>query len=156
MANDYPRSTAKIFGHPIHPMLVPFPIAFLVGALLTDIAYCQWGGMWAYASSWLIGVGIVMALVAAIFGFTDYFGEPRIRRLRVANYHLIGNLTAVILSIANFLVHNRDGAAAVIPTGMTLSAIVVVLLLFNGWMGWEMVYRHGVGIDPKPETRREE
>lgn len=157
MAADYPKSTASIAGHPIHPMLVPFPIAFLVGALLTDIAYVEWqGGMWAYASSWLIGAGIVSALLAAIFGFTDFVGERRIRRLKVAWYHMIGNLLAVVLSIANFLVHNRDGAMAVIPTGITLSAIVVLLLLFNGWMGGHLVYRHGVAVRPIAEDRRAE
>src|SRR5215212_8966687 len=136
MPQDFPKSTASIGGHPIHPMLIPFPIAFLVGALLTDIAYVKAGwAMWAYASSWLIAAGIASAILAAIFGFIDFFGERRIRRLKVAWYHMVGNLLAVILSIANFIVHLRDGAMAVIPTGITLSAIVVLLLLFNGWMG---------------------
>ncbi|MFL6738664.1 MAG: DUF2231 domain-containing protein [Sphingomicrobium sp.] len=156
MARDFPKSTASIAGHPIHPMLVPFPIAFLVGALLTDIAYTQWGGMWAYASSWLIGAGIVSALLAAIFGFIDFFGEKRIRSLTVAWLHMAGNLTAVLLSVWNLLIHNRDGAIAVIPTGITLSAVVVILLLFNGWMGGHMVYRHGVAVRPLADADREE
>ena len=80
MPHDFPKSTASIAGHPIHPMLVPFPIAFLVSALLTDIAYVKSGwAMWAYASSWLIGAGIVAALLAALFGFIDFFGDKRIR-----------------------------------------------------------------------------
>ena len=149
MAHDFPQSTARIAGHPIHPMLVPFPIAFLVGALLTDVAYVQWGwATWAYASSWLIGAGIVSALLAALFGFIDFFGEGRIRRLKVARYHMAANLLAVLLSIANFIVHMRDGAMAVIPLGISLSAVVVLLLLFSGWMGGHMVYRHGVAVRP--------
>jgi uncharacterized membrane protein len=153
MANDNPRSTFAIAGHPLHPLLVPFPIAFLVGALVTDIAYVKSGWwMWAYASSWLIGAGIVMALVAAIAGFTDFFGDRRIRRLKRAWYHMIGNLTAVLLSIVNFIIHTRDGEAAVVPTGIALSGVVVLLLLFNGWMGGEMVFRHGVGVHSPPEV----
>ena len=153
MAFDFPRSRASIAGHPIHPMLVSFPIAFLFGALLTDIAYVGWKwAMWAYASSWLIGAGIATALLAAIFGFADFLGERRIRRLRVAWYHMIGNLLAVVLSVVNLLVHNRDGAMAVIPTGITLSAIVVLLLLFNGWMGGHMVYQYGVGVRPLAQS----
>lgn len=149
MATDFPKSTASIGGHPIHPMLIPFPIAFLVGALLTDIAYFQWQwAYWAYFSTWLIGAGIVSALLAALFGFIDFLGERRIRALKVAWYHMVGNLLAVGLSIVNFLVHMRDGALAVIPTGITLSAIVVALLIFNGWMGGHMVYRHGVAVRP--------
>jgi uncharacterized membrane protein len=61
---------------------------------------------------------------------------------------MAGNLTAVVLSVVNFIVHMRDGAMAVIPAGITLSAIVVLLLLFNGWMGGEMVFRYGVGVRP--------
>lgn len=143
-----PKSTASIAGHPIHPMLVPFPIAFLVGALLTDIAYIKLGGMWAYASTWLIGAGIVSALLAAIFGFTDFLGEKRIRSLRVAWFHMGGNLVVVLLSIWNILIHNRDGAISVIPTGITLSAVVTLLLLVTGWLGGHMVYRHGVAVQP--------
>lgn len=149
MPDDFPQSTASIAGHPIHPMLVPFPIAFLVGALLTDLAYVKWGwATWAYLSTWLLGAGIVAALLAALFGFIDFFGERRIRRLKVARYHMVANLLAVVLSIANFVVHMRDGAMAVIPLGITLSTAVVLLLLVSGWMGGHMVYRHGVAVRP--------
>ena len=150
---DNPKSTFSIGGHPLHPLLIPFPIAFLVAALLTDIAYVQSNdALWAYASFWLIGAGIVTALIAALAGFIDFFGERRIRQLKRAWYHMIGNLLAVILSIVNFIVHSRDGAAAVVPLGISLSAIVVLLLLFNGWMGGELVFRHGVGVRQDPET----
>ena len=152
MAHDHPKSTASVAGHPIHPMLVPFPIAFLVGALLTDIAYLNSGrAMWAYASSWLIGAGIASALLAAIFGFIDYFGEQRIRRLKVANAHMIANLLAVAVSAVNLMVRMREGAMGVEGIGVTLSAIVVLLLLFSGWMGGHMVYRHGVAVRPIDE-----
>jgi uncharacterized membrane protein len=70
-------------------MLIPFPVAFLVGALLTDLAFIATGdGFWARASIWLIGAGIVMALLAAVAGFTDFFGEPRIRALNDAISHV--------------------------------------------------------------------
>lgn len=154
---DNPRSTASIAGHPIHPLLVPLPIGFLVGALITDVTYTMstWW-MWAYASSWLLGAGIVTALLAALAGFTDFFGDRRIRALRKAWYHMIGNLVAVVLAIVNFIVHTRDGAAAVIPLGVTLSAITVLLLLFNGWMGGELVFRHRVGVRSAGESSIEE
>jgi uncharacterized membrane protein len=150
MMNDrFPRSTATIAGHPIHPMLVTVPIGLLVGAFLTDIAYVVWGwAPFAYFSTWLIATGIVTALLAAVFGFIDFFGDRRIRQMRKAWYHMVGNLAAVLLSAVNLIVHNRDGAAAVIPLGITLSAIVVLLLLFNGWMGGELVFRGRVGVHP--------
>jgi uncharacterized membrane protein len=150
MADANPKSTARILGHPIHPMLIPFPIVFLISALLTDLAYLRSGwATWAYASSWLIGAGIATALLAALAGFTDFFGDRAIRQLRPAWYHMIGNLAAVLISIANFLVHMRDGAAGIMPTGAILSGVVVLLLAFNGWMGGELVFRHGVGVEPQ-------
>ena len=77
-----PNSTAKIRNHPLHPMLIAFPVAFLVGALVTDLAFLGKGdGFWARASMWLIGAAIAMTLLAALAGFTDFFNEPRIRAL---------------------------------------------------------------------------
>ena len=154
MAHDHPQSTASIGGHPIHPMLIPFPIACLVGALVTDLTYLNsdWA-MWAYFSSWLLGAGIATALLAAVVGFIDFFGERRIRNLKAAWYHMIANLLAVLVAIANFVVHMRDGAMAVEGLGVTLSAVTVLILLFSGWMGGHMVYRHGVAVRPIDEDR---
>jgi uncharacterized membrane protein len=148
-----PESTAKVGSHPLHPMLVPFPIAFLVGALATDLAFLGTGdGFWARASIWLIGAAIAMALVAALAGFTDFFGEPRIRALSDAWYHLVGNLTAVIVAAINFALRYSQGAeTAIRPWGVVLSFVVVGILLFTGWKGWEMVYRHRVAVLDAPE-----
>lgn len=69
------RSPASVKGHPIHPMLVPFPIVFFLAALTTDIAFAVEGSHgWAQASKWLLGAGIVGALLAALAGFADFFG----------------------------------------------------------------------------------
>ena len=65
---------------------------------------------------------------------------------RAAWLHMIGNVLVMVLSFVNALVHSRDGWTAVVPTGLVLSTIVVLLLLFTGWQGWTMVYRHHVGI----------
>jgi uncharacterized membrane protein len=147
MANN-PKVTAAIGGHPIHPMLIPFPVAFLVGTLASDLAF--WGTrnpFFAQASMWLVGAGIVMALVAALAGFTDFLGEGRIRSLNAAWYHMLGNLTVVVIAIGSFLLRYMQGAeAAILPWGLVLSFVVTGMLLFTGWMGWEMVYRHRVGV----------
>jgi uncharacterized membrane protein len=147
MANN-PKVTAALGSHPLHPMLIPFPIAFLIGTLASDLAF--WGtgnGFWAEASVWLVGAGIVTALIAALAGFTDFFGEERIRDLSAAWFHMIGNLTAVLIAVANFLLrYLQSPGDAVLPWGIVLSCITVGILLFTGWMGGEMVYRHRVGI----------
>lgn len=149
-----PKSTASIAGHPLHPMIIPFPIAFFVSAFVTDLVFLSNGDRnWAMASYWLLGAGIVMALLAALFGFIDFFGERRIRSLRTAWLHMLGNLSAVLLEVVNFYLRWEAGPeAAVAPSGVILSGVVVLLLLFNGWMGWELVYRHRVGIQEGPDA----
>jgi uncharacterized membrane protein len=150
-----PRSTVRIAGHPLHPILVTIPIGLLIGAFITDLAYWLTGwASFAYFSAWLIGAGIIGALIAAAAGFIDFIAEPRIRAMRKAWYHLTGNVAMLALSVANFIVHMRDGAAAVLPAGLTLSAIVTVLLLFNGWMGGEMVFKGRVGVHDDDTSER--
>jgi uncharacterized membrane protein len=148
MTNGNPKSVASIAGHPIHPMLIPFPIVFLVTAFVTDLAFWSTGdAAWATVSMWLLGAGIIMALVAALFGFTDFFGEERIRNITDAWLHMAGNLIAVVLALVNWYVRYRSGAAAgVLPWGIWISLATILLLLFNGWKGWELVYRHHVGV----------
>jgi uncharacterized membrane protein len=144
-----PVSTAKIAGHPIHPMLVPFPIACFVGALVTDIAYSMTAQMmWADFSTWLIVVGLIMGVIAAIAGLIDFLSNRLIRALTPAWPHMLGNVSVLVLSFFNALVHARDGWTSVVPTGLILSVIVVLVLPVTGWLGWSMVYRHGVGVNP--------
>lgn len=152
MPEGTPGSTAKIAGHPIHPMLVPFPIVCFVGALVTDIAYWRTADMmWTNFSAWLLTAGLAMSILAAIAGLTDFLGDRRIRRLGTAWIHGLGNALAVALAIVDDLVHSHDAYTSVVPTGLVLSALVVVILLVTGWNGGEMVYRHGVGV--RPEAR---
>jgi uncharacterized membrane protein len=147
MSLENPRSTARILGHPIHPMLVPYPIAFLLGTLVTDLIYWQVGdGYWASMSFYLLAAGIATALLAALAGFTDFLGERRIRAIGHAWHHMLGNLLAVSVSIVNLLLRLGDPAAAIVPTGLALSAVVALLLTFTGWKGGELVFRHGVGV----------
>src|SRR3954464_5426163 len=100
----HPQSTAKIATHPVHPMLIPFPIVCFIGTLITDIAYTRNPDPgWATASHWLLGVGLVMAALAAIAGLTDYLGDERIRRLSDALKHMLANVTAVVLEVVNLV-----------------------------------------------------
>ena len=147
MPADNPRSTATIAKHPIHPMLVPFPIACFVGALLTDLAYWRTAEMmWADFSSWLLTAGVIMGFLAAIAGLIDFIGNRLIRAQSSAWPHAIGNVVALTLATVNMLVHTRDAWTSVVPTGLILSGIVVLILLLTGWLGGSMVYRHGVGV----------
>lgn len=153
MQSDNPRSTARVGGHPIHVMLVPIPIACFVGTFITDLVYWRTEAfMWADLSAWLLVIGLVVAVFAVLAGLIDFLFEPRIRRLKPAWIHVLGNTLALALSILNAFVHSRDAYTSVVPTGIVLSGLVVVILLVTGWNGWEMVYRHGVGV--RSETHR--
>jgi uncharacterized membrane protein len=146
MNTPNPRSTARIATHPIHPMLVPFPIAFFVAALVTDLVFISNGmGGWATASTWLLGAGLVTAALAAVAGLIDFFGDARIRGLYDARAHLIGNVTAVLLEAVNLFLR-AGGDDVVASAGVILSAVAVLLLLYTGWKGGELVYRHRVGV----------
>src|SRR3954447_22519667 len=95
MASRNPESTAQVAGHPIHPMLIPFPVAFLVATLVSDLIFLRTGNPgWATASLWLLGAALVMAALAAVAGLTDFLGDERIRDLSAAWHHMIGNVIA--------------------------------------------------------------
>jgi uncharacterized membrane protein len=145
-----PQSTAKIAGHPIHVMLVPIPIACFVGTFFTDLVYAKTAEMpWANMSAWLLTIGLLVTVLAVIAGATDFLSDRRIRDLRAAWIHVVGNVLAVTLSIFNAFIHSRDAYTSVVPTGLILSGLVVLILLVTGWNGWTMVYRHGVGVMPE-------
>lgn len=147
MAQTNPASTARIAMHPVHPMLVPFPIVCFVGTLVTDLAYWKTAEMmWADFSAWLLFVGLIMGGLAAIAGLIDFLGNRLVRALAPAWFHFAGNVVVLVLALFNALIHSRDAWTSVVPIGLILSALTVLMLLFTGWMGWEMVYRHRVGV----------
>ena len=75
-----------------------------------------------------------------------FLGDPLIREQPPAWPHAIGNAVALVLATLNMMVHTRDAWTSVVPWGLSLSALVVLILLFTGWMGWSMVYRHRIGV----------
>ncbi len=147
MVEHNPKSTAQIAGHPIHPMLIPFPVAFLVATFVCDLIYWSTGNAaWSTASLYLLGAALVMAALAAVAGLIDFLGDRRIRDLSAAWHHMLGNVVVVLLSLWNWWRRYDAGEAAVVPTGLAISLLVVLILLYTGWRGWEMVYKHRVGI----------
>lgn len=139
-------TTAKISGHPLHPLLVPVPIGLFVGMLLADVAYLATGAaFWAEAAFWALVGAIVFALIAALAGFADFFGNARIRAISDAWRHMIGNLAAVVVALISVFVRLNG---AMMPWGLVLSVVIVGLLLYTGWKGGELAYRHRVGMLP--------
>jgi len=148
-----PRSTASIAGHPIHPMLIPFPVAFFVATFVCDIVFWRNGNATvATTATWLLGAGLIMAALAAIAGLTDLLGDQRIRALDDAWLHAGGNIIIVLIELYNWYSRYSGGTSAILPTGIILSGIAAAGLLFTGWKGWEMVYRHRVGVADQNEV----
>lgn len=143
------RSTASFKGHPIHPMLIPYPFAFLSGAFVFDLAG-WWFGVPGYerTGAYLAVAGIATALLAAVPGLIDYLYTvpPRSSGKRRATRHMLANLSAVTLFAVAWLV--RGGVAE--PVTTTLLAIELVatgLLMTGGYMGGTLVNRNMIGVD---------
>jgi uncharacterized membrane protein len=134
-------------------MLVPVPIVCFVATLVTDIVYWRTAVMqWANISAWLLVIGLIFGVLAAAAGLIDFFSARRIRDLRAAWIHGIGNVAVLVLSVVNALIHTRDAYTSVVPSGLILSSLVVAILLITAWSGGTMVYGEGVGVRQKELT----
>ncbi|MCE4223109.1 hypothetical protein HCU64_05050 [Methylobacterium sp. C25] len=119
---------------PLHPFFVGLGGALLMAALVTDYMYSSNALMqWANFSAWLITGGLVLALIAAVVLVLDFI-LGRAGPISWPDFALLA--VAAILSIVNVFIHTRDGWTSVVPSGITLSAIVTALLLVAGLRGW--------------------
>jgi uncharacterized membrane protein len=138
------RMDVPVGRQPVHPILVPFAIACFTGAFVTDLVYCQSVDvMWETFSDWLLTAGMFIAGLAIIAFVIDLAGGKRIHTLGWP--HAVGYPIAVVLSLINAFVHSRDGYTAVVPTGLVLSTVVVVILLFTAWVDAALVSRRHFG-----------
>ena len=141
-------SRAKLFGHPIHPMLIAFPAGLLVTACVFDIiGLATRNGLWMQASYWMIGAGVLMGLVAAVFGLIDWLAIPFGTRAKVIGaWHGSGNVVMVLLfGISWLLRRDMPSVPGAIP--LVLSFLGLAFLVLTGWLGGELVDRLGVGVD---------
>lgn len=140
-------STAAIAGHPIHPMIVPFPLAFLFSVVVTDLVQLTTGDpFWARLSFWLLAAGLLTGALAAVFGLTDFLTISKVRMHTAAWVHFIGNVGAVSLAFINLLLRWDDPSESVGNFQLILSAVVSLLLIVTGWFGGELSYRHRIGV----------
>lgn len=147
-------SSVNILGHPIHPIIVIFPVAFLSGAAGTDLGYwLTQDPFWARASIWLIGLGALAGIAAGLVGMIDFIRIPRVRRRTAGWAHMAANIAALVLSLINFGLRLNSLTEAILPVGLTISLIVASLLLVGGWFGGELTFRHKVGVIGPSETK---
>ena len=142
------ESRIKLFGHPVHPMLIPFPLGLLGTALLFDLI-ASFGNRDSFgqAASYMVVAGILAGLLAAVFGALDWLAIPSgTRAKRVGLLHGLGNVGVVALFALAWLVRQDDAAN---PDGVVLALEIVGVgvALIAGWLGGELVDRLGVGVD---------
>jgi nitrite reductase/ring-hydroxylating ferredoxin subunit/uncharacterized membrane protein len=144
------KSKAQIKGHPLHPILVAFPIAFFTGAFLFDLAglILQRQGLHTTAM-YLNGAGIAGGLAAAIPGIIDYIHTvpPASTAKERATKHALLNTINIVLFIAIFYIRRNGSASAYLITALEMAGIVI--LSIAGWMGGTLVYRNQIGVDPR-------
>lgn len=144
---DIVESKAKLLGHPVHQMLVVFPLGLLATAVFFDIARLLGAGpTMVTVAYWTMAAGIIGALVAAPFGTIDWLAiPPETRAKRIGALHGIGNLVVSLLFIASWLVRGDDRTP---PSGlaMTLSFGGAAIALVTAWLGGELVSRLGIGV----------
>ena len=136
-------------------MLIPFPIGLWVFSLAADVTY-RFGGdpVWLTMAYWTMLAGTVGALAAAVPGLIDFLSLTEPRAVRVATAHLVLNLIVVGLFVANLVLRTTGYPPTALP--LVLSAVAIGLLLVSGWLGWELIYRHGVAVAPEIEIRARE
>jgi uncharacterized membrane protein len=140
----------KLFGHPVHPMLVVFPLGLLSTAVIFDVVYLVTRNEeLAVVSFWAIAAGVVGGLLAAFFGLWDWLGIPRdTRAKRIGLLHGSGNVVVTGLFALSWLL--RLGDPTYLPDNLlpfVLAALGAGLALFTAWLGGELVYRLRVGVD---------
>ncbi len=137
------RMSLPVGGQPALRLAVSFSAACFIGAFITDIAYWKTVDVkWETFSVWLILAGLVLAAIAIIVFVVEVIAGKRARTLVWPH---IGYAVAVFLSLFNMLVHSRDAYTAVVPTGLTLSTLVVIILILSAWAGSALVDRQRIG-----------
>jgi len=146
------QGKATLVGHPIHPMMVPLPIGFYVGALICDVirAFTH-NPFWPQVSVVLIGFGIVGALLAALFGFIDYGTTPMSATAKATTTrHMVIVLLASAIFAVAFWLRLSDNVSTV---GIILTALGVIVLGVGGYLGGHLAYHFGIGVDQRTAER---
>ncbi len=147
-------SPASIAKHPIHPMLVALPIGLWIFSLVSDVLHAiGWGRVWNDVAFYTMAGGLVGALLAAVPGLVDLLSMSAGKVKTIGIWHMCINLVVVALYAVNLWL--RMGAAPGATLPISLSVIGLALIGVSGWLGGEMVYVHGVAVEPQPSRVEE-
>jgi uncharacterized membrane protein len=146
------QGRATILGHPIHPILVSFPIAFFTGAFVCDIIYVlRPTPFWPVMSLVLIGFGIIGGALAAAFGLIDFFTVPMSRAAKkTALIHLVLAATTIVFFCVAFFLRDYDPTST---AGYILTALGVLVLGGAGAFGGHLAFHHRIGVEENADMR---
>lgn len=141
------KSEVAIARHPLHPMLVTFPIAFYIGALGADAAYWFTADVfWTRAAIWLLGAATTMGALAGITGTIELFAVRDIRHRAASWNHFLAAVMLLAVGAINWMFRMREPIESVLPQGIYLSALTAAMVAVTGWLGGKLVFEHQVGI----------
>jgi uncharacterized membrane protein len=154
-------SKASIAGHPIHPMIVPFPLALWTTSFVADVIYYffRHNTSLLIISKFLLAAGCLGAIAAAVPGIIDWLAISNSKVKRIANWHARLNVIALIIFAASLYLRMKAGAPWVghsLKVPFLLSLVGVVLVSISGWLGGAMSFEHGVGVAPQHDSPEEE
>jgi uncharacterized membrane protein len=154
----HPRTAlAGPYGHPFHPILVTIPIGAWVAGLIFDLAavFGDNDSVFLEGAQWLIAIGIIGAVLAAVFGLMDFSTLTKgTGAHRTGLIHMTLNLTVVVLFVLSFIVRAAGGLDDVSVWGMVLSIAGLAILTVSGWLGGKLAYHYGVRV-AREDTQRE-
>ena len=151
-------SPASIGGHPIHPMLISFPIALWVFSLVADVIYLWRGNpVWKdYVAFYTLLGGIIGGGVAAVPGIIDWLSLTDKTVVKIANWHARLNVLALLIFAGSFYLRTTSGSDLISNSytiAIALSVLGVVLISISGWLGGELVFKHGVAVETGASDR---
>lgn len=144
-SDDDVSSRVAIAGHPVHAMLVAFPIAFLMTSVATDLAWILTGDdFWLRVSLWLVGAGAIMGALAGLAGTIELLVIPGVRRRGVSWSHFVAAITLISVAFTNWFL--RLGGELIVPWALSLTLLGALLVSLSGWLGGNLVFDHRIGI----------
>ncbi|HMF56576.1 MAG TPA: DUF2231 domain-containing protein [Pyrinomonadaceae bacterium] len=153
-------SKASIAGHPVHPMLIPFPLALWTTSFFTDLLYYfNHNGSLLLISKFMLAAGILGGLAAAVPGIIDWLALKSDEVKRIANWHARLNVIALIIFAVSLYLRTRYGEGLInysMKIPFLLSFVGVILISISGWLGGSLSFDHGVGVAPQDDSPEEE
>jgi uncharacterized membrane protein len=143
------ESRVKVLGHPLHQILIVFPLGLLATAVIFDLVYLATGNVrLSDVAYWMIVAGVLGGLVSAPFGLIDWLAIPAGTRAKsIGGLHGVGNVVVVVLEAVSWYIRSSAGVPPQ-TSAYVFSFLGVGLALWTGWLGGELVDRLGIGVDP--------